>query len=347
MFRLITTTLILTLFSCSQEAGLSFYKLSGPTMGSTYHITVQCKDIQHIQTIVDSILSSFDASMSLYAKQSTIISFNQADEVFCFDPNIDTYFEPIFKKSKEIYSLTKGTFDPSIAPLVNFYGFGYKEKKHIEKTDTAQVSALKKLLVFDKLTIIDSTDHLHCIRKPSPEFMLDFNAISAGFVVDVIYQKFQLLGLKNFMINMSGEIRTKGQNERNEDWIIGINKPSEKADEYSVELPLKISNRAIATSGNYRNSYESKGQKFAHIIDPRTGLSKPSDILSATVIADDCATADALATAFMVMGLKDALHLANELKNVDATFIFDQEGDGIFEFMTSTNMSKYYLNNEQ
>ncbi|MBK8054686.1 MAG: FAD:protein FMN transferase [Saprospiraceae bacterium] len=128
---------------------------------------------------------------------------------------------------------------------------------------------------------------------------------------------------------------------------MGINKPSENVTETEIELPLIISNKALATSGNYRNSYESKGQKFAHIINPFTGISEPTDILSATVIADDCITADAFATAFMVLGLEKALRLVEEINGVDACFIYDLEGDGIFEFRASEGFSKYYLDNEQ
>lgn len=334
-------------FSCKDKNSVIYHKLSGPTMGTTYHITVQSQDAKALQVQIDSILMEFNNSMSLYSEQSTLISFNKATDIFCVDKKSDPYFVPIFRKSKKIYQLSQGAMDPSIAPLVQYYGFGYGKKNKIEELDSAKVASLKTLLVFGKLEIIDSSENLACIKKPNPDIKLDFNAISPGFAVDLLYKYFESIHLTNFMINLGGEIRTKGVNDRNGEWVIGINRPSEDADENSVELPLKVSNKAVATSGNYRNSYESKGQKYAHIIDPMTGLSRPSDILSATVIAEDCATADGLATAFMVLGVEKALKLINELNNVDATFIFDKEGDGIFEFMTSTNMPKYYLHNEQ
>ena len=149
------------------------------------------------------------------------------------------------------------------------------------------------------------------------------------------------------MIEVGGEILASGVNEQKKEWIIGINKPSEKAQETEIELPLMISNKALATSGNYRNVYESKGQKFAHIINPFTGMSQPTDILSATVIADDCISADAYATAFMVLGLEKSLILVEQLKGIEACFIYDNEGDGIFEFKVSEGFPKYYLHNEQ
>lgn len=347
MYRILFFLELLGVFSCKNGETIAYHKITGPTMGTKYHITAQCKDPALLKTQLDSILNDFNYSMSLYIDSSTLISFNKATDIFCIDTKSDPYFVPIFQKSKEIYAASHGALDPSIAPLVQYYGFGYGEKKKIGEMDTVKVSALRKLLVFGQLQLIDSTENMVCIRKPDPNVKLDFNAISPGYAVDVLYKYFESQDVKNFMINLGGEIRTKGVNDRGGEWVIGINKPSENADENSVELPLKVSNKAIATSGNYRNIYESKGQKFAHIIDPSTGLSRPSDILSATVIAEDCATADALATAFMVLGVDKALKLANELNNVDATFLFDKEGDGIFEFMTSSNMPKYYLHNEQ
>ncbi len=339
--------LLVSIISSCSESETPYYKLSGPTMGTTYHITLQTDHPENLQQSIDSILADFNLSMSSYIDTSTLSYFNAADSFFCFDPVKDPYFEPIFKKSKEVFEKTGGAFNPSIAPLVNYYGFGYKEKKKLKEMDTLVIKDLLKLLVFDSLSLkTDSTGKI-CISKPKQEVKLDFNSISPGYAVDVLSDFFQKNGIRNYMIEVGGEIMASGVNDQKKEWVIGINKPSEKASETEIELPLLISNKALATSGNYRNAYESKGQKFAHIINPFTGMSQPTDILSATVIADDCVSADAYATAFMVLGLEKSLVLVEQLKGIEACFIYDTEGDGIFEFKVSEGFPKYYLHNEQ
>lgn len=341
-----TTVLSIFLIGC-KEKEQTYYKLTGPTMGTTYHITIQTDQPEAMKNSIDSILADFNYSMSAYIDSSTLTYFNNADSLFCYDPQKDPYFEPIFIKSKEIYEKTNGAFDPSIAPLVNYYGFGYKEKKMLDKLDTVEVRRLLSLMVFDTLQLTKDEIGNICIQKPNKNVMLDFNSLSPGYAVDVIADFFNKKGLRNYMINLGGEITALGVNDKKEEWVIGINKPAEGASESEIELPLLISNKSLATSGNYRNAYESKGQKFAHIINPFTGMSQPTDILSATVIADDCISADAYATAFMVLGLEKSLELVEQLKGIEACFIYDNEGDGVFEFKISEGFSKYYLHNEQ
>lgn len=333
-------------FSC-KEPTKSFFKLTGPSMGTRYNITVQTDEPAKIQNAVDSILQNFNLSMSLYIDSSTLVNYNNASDTFCYDPVVDPYFEPIFNKAKEIYKLSGGALNPSIGPLVNYYGFGYKEKKKLTTADSSKVAELLKLLVFDSIFLHKNAQGLICINKPDKNVILDFNSLSPGYAVDIISKYFDKQEILNYMIELGGEISARGVNDKGKNWVIGINKPSENVTETEIELPLIISNKALATSGNYRNSYESKGQKFAHIINPFTGISEPTDILSATVIADECITADAFATAFMVLGLEKALRLVEEIKGVDACFIYDLEGDGVFEFRASEGFSKYYLDNEQ
>lgn len=332
--------------SCSNNE-VPYYKISGPAMGTKYHITLQTKEPVAFQKSIDSILADFNLSMSAYIDSSTLSHFNAADSLFCFNVKNDPYFEPIFIKSKEVYEKSNGAFNPSIAPLVNYYGFGYKEKKKLTKMDTSRVKELLKLLVFDTLSLQKDSLGNICLTKPDKQVMLDFNSLSPGYAVDILAQFFQKKGIRNFMIEVGGEIRALGVNDLKKEWVIGINKPAENAKETEIELPLLISNKSLATSGNYRNAYESKGQKFAHIINPFTGLSQPTDILSATVIADDCISADAYATAFMVLGLEKSLVLVEQLKGIEACFIYDTEGDGIFEFKVSEGFPKYFLHNEQ
>lgn len=325
-----------------------YHQIEGKTMGTSYHITFKGDAPESIQKAVDSVLLLVNLSMSTYIDSSTISEFNKSDSIFCYLTDKDAHFETVFNKAKEVYVATEGTFDPSIMPLVNYYGFGYAEKKKVEKADTSKIRSLLELLRFDSVMISSHTESNQiCISKPEKNVQIDFSAIAKGYGVDQVALLLESRDIRNYMVEIGGEVRALGLSDKQKEWIIGINRPSENAGVEEIELPLKISNRSVATSGNYRNVYESKGQKFAHIIDPKTGFSRQSDILSATVIATDCMTADAYATAFMVMGIEKSLSLIEQLKDVEACFIFDLEGDGIFEFKISSGFSDYFYHHEQ
>lgn len=341
-----TLFVILFLTSCSEQK-VPYYNFTGPTMGTTYSITLQTNDPIKIKGEIDSILLAFNASLSTYIDSSTISMFNKCDSQYCYTHTVDPYFLPVFIHAQELYTRTQKAFNPAIAPLVNYYGFGYKEKKKLSDIDTVKVNELLTLVNFETIHINTYGQDSVCITKKHKKQALDFNALAPGYAVDLMAQHFSSHGILNFMINLSGEISTRGVNADGTDWIIGINKPMEGANPSDIELPLTLTNISMATSGNYRNSYESKGQKFAHIINPYTGISQPTDILSTTVITDLCVDADALATAFMVMGLKKSLQFAEQMPNVEACFIYDIEGDGTFEFNTTAGFHKYMMHNEQ
>ncbi len=338
--------ILLSFLGCKEQIR-PYYKIQGPTMGTTYHITIQCEDPAVLQNSIDSILADFNFSMSAYIDSSTLTFVNQADSAYCFTTTDDPYFLPIFNKAREVWQRSEGYFNPAIAPLVNYYGFGYKEKKKLQAVDSVKVKELLSLTHFDSIIMQSDSAGKICVQKLKKGMMLDFNSLSPGYAVDVLAAFFESRGMRNFMIELGGEIRALGVNTESKEWVIGINTPSPNAKETDIELPLQISNKSLATSGNYRNSYESKGQRFAHIINPVNGMSEPSDILSATVIADDCMSADAWATAFMVMGMQKSLELAKQLKGVHACFIYDAEGDGVFEFKMTEGFSAFYLHNEQ
>ncbi|MCE2788789.1 MAG: FAD:protein FMN transferase [Saprospiraceae bacterium] len=342
----ILSTAVVLFLGCN-PAEMPYYKLEGPTMGTTYHITLQCDEPAGIQASMDSILADFNLSMSAYIDSSTLTKFNVADSIYCFTKEEDPYFEPIFQASREVWQKSGGMYNPAIAPLVNYYGFGYKEKKKLENLDTLTVKNLLSLTHFDSIRLESDSASQFCVVKLKKGMMLDFNSLAPGYAVDLLSSFLEKKGLRNFMIELGGEVRALGVNAEGKEWIIGINTPNPNAKETDIELPLKISNRSLATSGNYRSMYESKGQKYAHIINPVTGMSQPTDILSATVIAQDCMMADAWATAFMVMGMQKSLDLAPSLKGIDACFIYDAEGDGVFEFKMTEGFSSYYLHNEQ
>lgn len=338
---------IACLISCKQEQKL-YNRIEGKTMGTTYHIIFEGNDPIAVQSGVDSLLRLINLSMSTYIDSSTISEFNKSDSVFCYNISKDKFFKTVFDKSVEVKLKSGGAFDPSIMPLVNYYGFGYTEKKKVEDIDSLKIKNLLSLMLFDSIIISEPDEKGDiCIIKPRKGVQLDFSAIAKGYGVDQAGEYLESRGIRNYMVEIGGEVRALGLNDKNKEWVIGINRPSENASPDDVELPLKISNRSVATSGNYRNSYESKGNKFAHIIDPKTGFSRQSDILSATVIAKDCMTADAYATSFMVLGIEKSLDLIEQLDDIEACFIYDLEGDGVFEFKISSGFSNYFLHNEQ
>jgi len=347
LLQFLNILLVLSIFSCKNNE-IPYTKLKGETMGTYYTMQYDLGVEKVSQSDLDSILVEFNQSLSTYISNSTISTFNTSKDTFCYMETVDKYFKVVFDRSKEIYLITNGAFNPAIMPLVNYYGFGYEKSKKVEEVDTTFIREIMPALDFDSITMrFDTIQNSWCIEKKLSKAKIDFSAIAKGYGVDVIAKYLENQGAKNYMVDIGGEVRTLGQNQQNKDWVIGINRPSDKANLDEVELMLSISGKSIATSGNYRNYYESKGQKFAHIIDPKTGFNRPTDILSTSVITDDCMTADGLATAFMVMGLDKALEIAEQLKEVEACFIYDLEGDGVFEFKMTKGFSNYFLNKEQ
>lgn len=312
-------------------------------MGTFYNIQFDIDPDLVPQSEIDSLLKIFNLSLSTYIPESTISRFNKADSVYCYAIK-DTFFEKVFVKSKEIYALSKGYFNPTIMPLVNYYGFGYEKSKKVETLDTSYIREVLGYMRFEEMNLSEDTMAGEmCIFKKQKPAQLDFSAIAKGYGVDVVATYLESKGAGNYMVEIGGEVRTKGENAEKKPWVIGINRPSDDASLQEVELLLAVSGVSVATSGNYRNFYESKGQKFAHIIDPHTGMNRPSDILSTTVIASDCMTADSYATAFMAMGLEKSLELAKSIDGLEACFIYDEEGDGQFEFRMTEGFKKYFL----
>lgn len=336
----------LWLSSCKTEPRYLSYE--GKTMGTYYKVSFEVSEDQVLQSEIDSVLQAVNLSMSTYIKESTISRFNATrDTVFCYDAAKDPLFEVVFNKSKEIYVAGRRSFNPAIMPLVNYYGFGYEKSNKVSQVDTIFIKKTLPVINFDSIRLQrDSSGQMNCLHKVFPEAQLDFSAIAKGYGVDLVASFLESKNVKNYLVEIGGELNTKGVNERNESWVVGISRPSENAELTEVELLLKVSNSSMATSGNYRNFYESKGQKFAHIIDPYTGMNRQTDILSTTVIAPDCMTADAFATSFMVLGMDKAFEVCEENKDLEACFIYDLEGDGIFEFKMTSGFKKYMLNQE-
>jgi len=313
-----------------------YVRIQGETMGTYYKVTYSQAGEEHYQEEIDDLLRIINLEVSTYIEHSTISRFNQADSIFQLNYNPETkqtgsypnaHFMANFLNAQEIYQQTSGYFDPTVMPLVNYWGFGYDEKRQVKQVDSLRVDSLRQLIGMDKVQL-DRQNSI--LIKAAPGVQLDFSAIAKGYAVDEIARFLtKEKGVKNYLVDIGGEIRAQGQNPKGKTWRIGINMPKEGAavDELQTTVPLK--NQALATSGNYRNFYEVEGAKYSHTISPQTGFPERNMLLSASVFADDCMTADAYATAFMVMGPEAAFTAASQAAGIEAYFIVGNVAGGM------------------
>lgn len=328
MKKLVGAMLLLTLFGCSNESKIDTIEINGFAQGTTYHIIYMNSNGENFQRSIDSLLIEIDNSLSTYNKKSTITRFNNADSV-C---EVDKMFMDVFNRSKEVYLETDGAFDPTVAHLVNAWGFGFK---NIANTDSTTIDSLLKFVNFDAITIEKNT-----AIKTNKNLMLDFNAIAQGYSVDVIANFLADKGIENYMVEIGGEVKARGKNKDQKLWRIGIDKPIENQTERTLEAVANLNNKALATSGNYRKFYEKDGIKYSHTLNPKTGYPVHHSLLSATVITDNCALADAYATVFMVVGLEKAKEILSQKKNLQAVLIFENEKKELETFI-SEDLKKF------
>ena len=302
----------------------------GMVFGTIYKITYQSKE--NLKPEIEAALQKVDNSLSPFNKQSVITHVNNNENM-----EVDSLFTQVFQLSKEISEETHGAFDITVAPLVNAWGFGFKNATNV--TD-AVIDSLQEFVGIDKIDLVNGR-----IVKKDPRVILDCSAIAKGYGVDCVARLLDSKGVKNYMIDIGGELVMKGKNPKMETWRIGINKPIDDSLSVNQELQtvLEITDVGLATSGNYRNFYYKDGKKYAHTIDPRTGYPIQHNILSSTVVAKDCATADAYATSFMVLGLDSAKTICNAHPELDAYFIYTKE-DGSTDIYFTEGMKRYLKN---
>lgn len=333
MKKLIAVWLLLTFFGCSNQPKTDTIELNGFAQGTTYHIVYINSKGENFQRSIDSLLIEIDNSLSTYNKKSIITRFNNADSV-C---EVDKMFAEVFNRSKEVYIETDGAFNPAVALLVNAWGFGFK---NIDNTDSITIDSLLQYVDFDAVTIKNDK-----VIKTNKNLMLDFNAIAQGYSVDVIANFLADNGIENYMVEIGGEVKARGKNRNKKLWRIGIDKPVENQTERTLEAVVNLNNKALATSGNYRKFYEKDGIKYSHTINPKTGYPVQHSLLSATVITENCAVADAYATVFMVVGIEKSKEILNKMKNLQAILIFENE-DKKLETFVSEELKEYIeLNN--
>ena len=299
-------------FKGQQSAPNEYQHNEGTIFGTIYHAKYLCD--KDLKADIEASLQKVDASLSMFNPQSTISRFNRGET-----DEADEMLSEVLSLSFSVNKATSGAFDPTVAPLVNAWGFGFKNG---QLPDSTQVDSLLALIGLSNIHLQDGK-----LTKDNPLSILDFSAIAKGYGVDKAAQVLRDNGIRNFMVEIGGEVVTEGVNEKGQPWRIGINKPDDDSTSTNTELQdiIALSGKAIATSGNYRNFYINNGRKIAHTINPRTGYPAQQDILSSTVMAPTCAEADAFATAFMVLGMEEARKVLREQPQLEAYFIYSDE----------------------
>jgi thiamine biosynthesis lipoprotein len=322
------------LVSCGEKKP-QLDSFSGYTQGTTYSIIYDNRknlNNEKVKSKVEEVLAGFDMSLSLYKDSSIISRINRNEDV-----KPDLYFTEVFKKSVVISEMTSGTFDITVAPLVKAWGFGPDAHRNFSET---RRDSLMQLVGMNKVSITDGR-----LLKSDPRITLDVNAIAQGYSVDVICHTFDDMGIKDYLIEIGGEVRARGT-KAGAMWRIGIDKPEDNnmSPGQTLQAIIKISDKALATSGNYRKFYVLDGIKYSHTIDPRTGYPAKNRLLSATIIADECATADGIATACMVMGKDDAIEFINNHPEFSAYFVYSDDSGKYVTWMSES--LKEYISEE-
>lgn len=305
-----------TILIIRQQRVIPYQRSADLVFGTTYHVTYQC-DSDLTQSI-KAALSEVDASLSPFNEHSIISAVNENRPV-----KINDIFREVFSMAMNISRETDGAFDITVAPLVNAWGFGFK---HGSMPSKQQVDSLMQIVGYQKIRLTDGM-----VLKQDPRIMLDCSAIAKGYGTDRVARLLRSRGVHNFMVEIGGEVVTSGVNPDRLPWRIGVTKPTEDSLNVGNELQtiLNVTDKAMATSGNYRNFYYKGGKKYAHTIDPNTGYPVQHSILSATVLAKSCAMADAYATSFMVMGMERAQKVLEHHPELMAYFIYSDDNGEI------------------
>lgn len=309
----LAVVLVVALFAFGERSKAGVYQHdSGFIFGTSYNITYEAPE-SHKDDFV-KVLNGVDMSLSPFNENSIITAVNKNDS-----HRTDSHFDEVYNLAHEVYQNTGGAFDITVAPLVNIWGFGFKSGKEPTKKD---IDSIRAFVGFDKISL----ENGH-VKKQDPRTMLDCSAIAKGYGVDMIAKYMHVKGIENYMIEIGGEVIVKGKNSSGKPWKIGVTKPVDDslATKNELQTILSLSDIAMATSGNYRNFYYKGGKKYAHTIDPKTGYPVQHNILSATVLANTCAKADAYATAFMVLGLEKAKEVLTRQSDLKAYFIYTDE----------------------
>lgn len=309
-----------TVVIVGRQKSVPYQHDEGRIFGTTYHITYQSDD--NLKKEIEETLKAVDQEFSMFNPQSTVALINEGKR-----PTLSDDFLEVYQLAQQVNEESDGAFDITVAPLVNAWGFGFKNQ---QMPNNHQIDSLRRLVGMEHVSLAGAKGSQY-VRFQRPRMMLDFSAIAKGYGTDRVARLLMSHDVANFMVEIGGEVYAKGNSEKRLPWRIGVSKPVDDPDNDAQELEtvLNVTNQAMATSGNYRNFYYKGGRKYAHTIDPKTGRPVQHSLLSATVLAPTCAEADAYATSFMVMGLDKARQVLERKKQLKAYFIYQNAQRGL------------------
>ena len=304
----------------------------GEAQGTYYSILYYDSLNRNFKRDIDSILKDFDQSVSLWVANSILSRVNRNDTTVI----LDKYFIDNFNLSEKISKRTNGAFDVTVSPLVEVWGFGYENRTSVDKHI---VYSLLPLINYRNIKMENGK-----IIKADPRMKIDFNAIAQGYSADVVGNFLETKGIKNYLIDIGGEVKAKGEKYGGKPWKIGIEKPAaDKNSERTIKAIITLKDKSVATSGSYRKYFEENGVRYSHTIDPKTGYPVQHSLLSVSVIANNTAVADAYATAFMVMGYKKALDFVEADTSLEAFFIWSDSLTGNYKTFATEGFEKYIV----
>ena len=329
--RLLSLGLFILFAATSCKDRPVYSNFNGFAQGTTYSMIFENPGkfiVSDVQTEVEKILQDFNMSLSLYDDSSVLCRINRNETDVP-----DKLFTGVFNRSREINELSGGAFDVTVGPLVKAWGFGPDAHKNFTEGGR---DSLMKLVGMNKVEIRNNR-----VVKADPGISLDFNAIAQGYSVDIICHYFDEKGIKSYLVEIGGEVRVRGD-KGGAMWKIGIDRPSDNNVIPGNELQavIKLKDRSLATSGNYRKFYVENGIKYSHTIDPRTGYPAKNQLLSATILASDCTSADGIATACMVMGKEETISFLSLHPEYEAFLVYSDDS-GEFKTWSSENLKKY------
>lgn len=324
------------LSGCTYDSGLQSVRLSGATMGTTYSVTIvsetEIENAQALQFQIDERLRQLNQQLSTYIDDSEINGLKKLP--INKWGSISTSVEDVLSTSLTVFEWSEGAFDVTLRPLIDLWGFGPSESLD-QVPDSKAISTALQRVGFNHLQL---DLERHQVRRKAP-VDLDFSAVAKGYGVDQIALLLEQNGVTNYLVEIGGEIRLKGQSAKGRAWTIAVERPQINLTQ-QVYKAISLSDIAMATSGDYRNYFEQNGQRYSHTLDPRTGRPITHNLASVTVLHPSAAMADALATAFNVMGVEQARLLANS-KDIAALFIIKEEAG--FSELSSDAFKPYLL----
>lgn len=310
----------LLLVGCQQQP--EEQEIFGEALGTSYQVKFFSPEDLQIERSLDSVFEVINSSLSTYRTDSDISRINAGDT----SVKVDEHFRNVFEASKKIHRESEGHFDPTVGNLVNAYGFG--SDSGLDSLTSIEIDSILQYVGFDKVILTKDNR----VVKEEPEIYLEFNAIAKGYAVDVIGEFLDKKKVENYLVEVGGELVAKGKNlEKDSFWVVAIDDPLQTVGDRTLQASLYLKDQAMATSGNYRKYREDTltGEHYVHTINPLTGQAEKSDLLSVSVLAENCTLADAYATAFMALGFERSKEMLEKLQNVDVYFIYAEDADEV------------------